>query len=413
MAHVNRQTPSLTTARLRERGWRVPGTIFRRGSSYVLRIHVGGGRQRWITFPTLQEAEAAQRELASHTLAHAAGVGLYGHPRNRLAAFLSEWVARRSPELAPTTRRWYAAMARRLERDLLGAVPLARLTPRALEAYYARLQAEGASPTTALHHHRLLAAALRDAERQGVILRNPAALARAPRRARPALEIWSEGQLLLFLSEARASAQHPDLYLFLAGTGARLGEALGLGWEHVSLRDRTVRIERSLHEAKGGGAEFRPPKTPRGRRAVTLPQEVADALRALRDRQEEERRARGLCDLGTACRSRGCRKWHDFGLVFCGPTGKPLHGNLVRARDIYPLCKRLGLPWRRALHNLRHAHASLLLRYGVPLTVVQERLGHATAAFTLQTYAHVLEGMQREAAEAASRMLRGEQDIPK
>jgi integrase len=66
--------------------------------------------------------------------------------------------------------------------------------------------------------------------------------------------------------------------------------------------------------------------------------------------------------------------------------------------------KRAGLP-RIRFHDLRHCHATLLLRQGVHPKVVQERLGHSTPAFTLQVYSHVLPGMQAEAAEALGQHL--------
>jgi len=93
--------------------------------------------------------------------------------------------------------------------------------------------------------------------------------------------------------------------------------------------------------------------------------------------------------------------------VFCQPNGKPLHVHNFRLRDLQPLCQRLGLPYRRAIHNIRHAHGSYLLQRGVSVKVVQERLGHASAQFTLSTYAHVLAGMQAQAARAVSDMLKG------
>ncbi len=82
-----------------------------------------------------------------------------------------------------------------------------------------------------------------------------------------------------------------------------------------------------------------------------------------------------------------------------------MHENNVRNRDLYPLCKKLGLPWRRALHNMRHGHGSHLLERGVPLRTVAERLGHKDPAFTARVYAHVIRS-QAQAAAAVSAMLK-------
>lgn len=389
----------------------MPGVLRRRGNSYQLRIYAGieNGRKRWkeISFKSRPEAEAAQRELASHTLAHAAGTGLYGSPRERLGPYLKDWARRQDGHLAPKTACWYKTIAEQVKQDALGTVPLARLTPRALEAYYGRKLAQGLSPTTVLHHHRMLHTALRAAERQDMIVKNPAAAAEAPRRARVALHVWSESETALFLSEAQSSSPYSPLYLFVAATGCRIGEALGLTWRDVDLREGVVTIQQALQRPEGGGHALREPKTRHSRRTVTLPAEAVEELRRVRATQQAEMATRTYCSSGAACRSRHRKAvWHALDLVFCQPNGKPLYDNNIRLRDLYPLCRRLGLPWRRALHNLRHGHATFLLQRGISVKVVQERLGHGAAAFTLSVYGHVLAGMQAGAAQAVSAMLK-------
>jgi integrase len=404
-------TRNLSPDTLRGRGWTVPGSLVRRGRSFALKLYAGQEdgkkKQKWITFPSRAEAEAAQRELASHTLAHAAGTGLYGSPRERLGPYLRDWCKRQRGRLAPKTARWYDMIAEQIERDPLGTIPLARLTPRALEAYYGRRLAQGLSSTTVLHHHQMLHAALRAAERQDMILKNPAAIAEAPRRARVTLQVWSESETALFLSDARGRSPYFSVYLFLVGTGCRIGEALGIEWRDVDLAEGLITIRQALQRPEGGGYVLREPKTKHSRRAITLPIEVVDELRRVRAGQEAAAITQGRCPDGARCQRVKCERWHALDLVFCLPNGRPLHDNNIRQRDLYPRCKRLGLPWRRALHNLRHAHATHLLQRGVSVKVVQERLGHGAAAFTLSAYGHVLAGMQAGAAQAVSAMLQG------
>jgi integrase len=92
-------------------------------------------------------------------------------------------------------------------------------------------------------------------------------------------------------------------------------------------------------------------------------------------------------------------------LVFCRPDATPLHPDLFR-QTFERRVARAGVPTIR-FHDLRHTHASLLLQAGVPATVVSERLGHATVGFTLQVYAHVMPGMQADAAAAFSDLIFG------
>lgn len=91
------------------------------------------------------------------------------------------------------------------------------------------------------------------------------------------------------------------------------------------------------------------------------------------------------------------------GLVFAGPDGGPIHPEYV-TRAFDRLVAKHGMP-RIRFHDLRHTHAILLLRAGVPVKVVSERLGHASPGFTLNVYQHVLPGMQAEAAEVLDRLL--------
>lgn len=389
----------------------MPGRIYKRGRSYVLKVYAGreGGKKRdkWLTFPTHQAAETVQRELASHTLAHSAGTGIYGSPRERLGPYLVDWLSRQKPHLAPKTHERYETFVGQIRKDVIGTVPLARLTPRALENYYARKVEAGLSSTTVNHQHRMIHKALGDAERQDLILKNPAHLAVAPKRAKTRPEVWTEAQTFLLLSEAKASSTYYPLYFFLVCTGVRLGEALGLRWRDLNLdkAEADATIVRTLQRCKGGGYLLKQPKTHRSSRVVTLPAEVVDELRALKAREVENRSRRVPCERGQQCARPVCPRWHEFGLVFSQPNGLPLHANNLRQRDLHPLAVRLGLPWRRALHNLRHAHGSYLLQRGVSVKVVQERLGHSSPAFTLATYTHVLAGMQAQAVRAVSDMI--------
>jgi len=387
------------------------GSIRRRGGSFTLRLYAGSvnGRKRWkwFTFGTRAEAEAAQAKLASHVRAHSAGTGFFGSPRERLGPYLEDWLDLQRPHLAPQTAERYETFIAQIQKDALGTIPLARLSPRALEGYYGRRLDAGLSSTTVNHHHRLLHKALRDAVRGDLIVQNPVDVAQAPKRARVKLDIWTESQVILFLSEARTSSPYYAFYLFIAGTGVRVGEALGLSWRALDLRENVAHIEQALQRVRGGGCVLRDPKSVRSQRAIGLPSAMTEVLRDLRTRQEDERRRRGPCERGMSCTDQACARWHESGLVFTQPNGKPLHANNIRQRDLRRLCSRLGLSARRVLHNLRHAHATHLLQRGVNIRVIQERLGHATPSFTLATYSHVLAGMQEQAVRAVSAMFDG------
>ena len=124
---------------------------------------------------------------------------------------------------------------------------------------------------------------------------------------------------------------------------------------------------------------------------VTLPIEVADALRRTRKWKREQKLRLGP-------------KFRDCGLVFCTHRGRPLHQNNIRLRDSYPRLERLQLPKVR-LHDLRHGHGTDLIAAGVDPRTVADRLGHSSPGFTMSVYVHAVSASQRRAAAIASTLL--------
>ncbi len=199
-------------------------------------------------------------------------------------------------------------------------------------------------------------------------------------------------QLPHYLADAKETAPISlwVLYVTMAGTGMRFGEVLGLRESDLDLDSGLVTLEQSL-KRPGPHPVFGTLKTKRSRRTITLPIEVVDALRQLRKWKIEQKLRRGP-------------KFREYGLVFCGPSGKPLHQNNIRYRDHYPRLERLKLP-RIRLHDLRHGHATYLVHAGVDHRTVADRLGHSSPSFTMKTYVHGVSESQRRAAEIASTLL--------
>jgi len=165
--------------------------------------------------------------------------------------------------------------------------------------------------------------------------------------------------------------------------GLREGEILGLKWSDVALDAGTLQVRRTLSEALAG-RRFEPPKNGKGRN-VKLTARAAEALRNHLTRQIEE-----IESLGD--------RYRDQGLVFPSQVGTPMNAKNLTARSFKPLLKRAKLPNIR-FHDLRHTFATLMLQNGEHPKVVQEMLGHATIAITMDTYSHVLPNMQRDAVD--------------
>ena len=172
----------------------------------------------------------------------------------------------------------------------------------------------------------------------------------------------------------------------------RAGEILGLRWRDVDLEAGTVTVGNSL-QVVGGQLLMREPKTAAGRRRIPLTRQTIQALRE---------RSAAQADQIAACES-----YQHMDLVVCRDDGRPWHPSSfaaawTRARE------RAGVSVR--FHDLRHTHASLLLSAGAHPKALQERLGHSTAAFTMNVYAHLLPGVQEEAVAHLETMLQRADD---
>ncbi len=187
--------------------------------------------------------------------------------------------------------------------------------------------------------------------------------------------------------EAARGDRLEALYVLAVATGMRRGELLGLKWSDVDLENDGVSIRRTLTRIDNGKrVALGVPKTNRSRRTIRLTLQAVEALRRHLERQLREIEALG--DL-----------YRDEGLVFTTEVGTPVNPSNLRQRSLAPLLKKAGLPHIR-FHDLRHTCATLLLGKGVHPKFVQELLGHATIAITLDTYSHVMPGMGDQTARA-------------
>jgi integrase len=164
-------------------------------------------------------------------------------------------------------------------------------------------------------------------------------------------------------------------------TGMRRGEILGLRWADIDFETARLSVRQALVAVAYGVIESTPKS--HNARVIDLDPETVDLLREHRRRQAEER-----LEWGT--------DYQDRDLVTCHENGTPIHPHSF-SQTFERLIKRAGIRVIR-LHDLRHTHATLALKAGVPVKVVSERLGHETPAFTLKQYAHVIPGMQAAAA---------------
>lgn len=374
------------------------GHVYRRRRTWTVvwdleRDSRGKRRQRSIGgFATRREAERAlARELARLQAA------VRVEPvRITLGEFLTGRWLPSLLDLAPNTRTSYAQIVRRHIVPALGDIRLTRLTAGDVERCYADVR-DGTTingypmaPASIRRIHATLHAALNAAVAQDLVPRNVASRIRLPRAARPQLSVWSAGELRRFLEHAQVERLFP-LFLLLATTGLRRGEALALAWEHVDLERQVLAVRRALLSI-GYEVQLGAPKTRYGERTVDFDDATAAVLRRLQGDQRGEYARLGL-------------PWSRETLLFTRADGSRWHPESVSDRFVR-VARHAGVPVIR-LHDLRHTHASLALACGVHLKVVQERLGHSSIAVTSDLYSHVMPGIQRAAANAVARAALG------
>jgi len=366
------------------------GHVFKRGNtwSYKFDLDVGAdGRRRQRSRGGFASKRKAQAALAEELARTSHGRALEP-TRMTVAEYLQgQWLPSLH-DLRPNTRLSYETLARRHVVPHLGQIPLTKLITQDCDRLYTLLgqtvtsKGRPLSPATIRRIHALLHSALNSALDRNLVPRNVADRVRLPRVPRPTLATWSPEELVRFLEHA-AGDRLAGLYLLLATTGLRRGEAVGLPWSAVDLDAGALSVRQALLSIRYR-TEMSEPKTRHGERVVALDRITVEVLRLVRLQQQ-----RDAATLG--------RAWTDTGLVFTREDGSAWHPEYV-SKHFIDLAKAAGVPVIR-LHGLRHTHASLGLRGGVHLKVMQERLGHSSISVTGDLYSHVAPALQRDAAQ--------------
>lgn len=370
------------------------GRIARRGNGYRLVLDAGKdpstGKRRQHT-ETFRLKADAERRLAE--LLQSVNTGAYVKPvRLTMGEFLRQWLD--SYADTHTSVRTSREYRRKIEADIipqLGSVPLTDLRPDHLQGFYAECLANGRKRTTGglsgrtvLQLHRIINEALKHGVRWGLIERNVALAVDPPRAEHREMAVLDAEGVALALETLEGTPWHLVVYMAVS-TGMRRSELLALRWSDVDLTFASLSVVRTIHQLPGGEVVFARPKTAKSRRRVALAPMTVLQLRAHRERQEAERTTLGMAI-------------NQDDLVFAQHDGLPMHPDSLTGVWVNT-ARAIGRPEVR-LHDLRHTSATLLLQQGIHPKVVSERLGHASVTITLDTYSHVLPGMQDEAASA-------------
>ena len=295
-------------------------------------------------------------------------------------------------KVRPSSHQTYQGYIHNHIQPNIGEIPLEKLTSLDLQKFYKKLltqgrvdrveakgQPKGLSAKTVRNIHQILSSSLKLAQEQRLILTNPAEGCALPRVEHQEMKTLTTVQLASFFREARESGVFELYYLELA-TGLRRGELLGLKWEDVDLERGDLRVRRQVSRINGEVMEA-PLKTKNAYRTLPLAEDTVSVLR------EQRRKV-------------GNSTW-----VFPSSNGGPISPDSV-LHMLHRVLKRAGLPKVR-FHDLRHTFATLALQNGVDVKTVSGMLGHFSAGFTLDTYAHITSAAQRQAAQTMGNVLAG------
>ncbi len=307
-----------------------------------------------------------------------------------LGDLLDRWLEATAPDRSAYTVHEYTRMINRHIKPVLGDVSLDRLTARHLDAFYGKLRGRELSAASVRRHHALLHAALEQAIRWEMLLKNPADRATQPRAVSSTISAPTDEQVVSLIAEAERSDPAPAAAIVPASiTGARRGELAALRWSDIDPSGRSLRIMRSLTAIKGEWSEGST-KT-RQTRKLTIDDILAAYLAKRRADQE-------AYAAGTSLEK-------DAFVL------SPVVNGLVpympdRLTDNFRnLAARAGL--RAHLHQLRHYSASVAIAAGSDVRTVAGRLGRAHASTTLNIYAHVIEARDQQLASLLGRTVLG------
>jgi integrase len=365
------------------------GQIIPRGDHrWLVRVYLGRDpetRRRKYRSRTIRGSfRAAQHYLNTRLEERDQGGELAGEDLT-LNQYLDRWLELAAwPKLRAMSFRDYQALVARHIRPALGERGLLSLAPLDIQGVVHGMHESGLSPRTVHYAHAVLHAALEQAVRWRLIARNPARGVALPTSTPREMRVLNPDQARRFLEQA-AKTRYGVLFALALTTGMRPSEYLGLRWSDINWQDETVTVARTLE--KGSGWRFAGTKRPCSRRQVKLESWVASRLRQLH-----------AVDTGNPDTNPDVARQ-----IFKTQCGRPINSDSL-AREFKRLLREAALPPMR-LYDLRHTFATLALTADVPAKVVSELLGHASSAFTLDVYAHVLPHMQAEAAVRVAALL--------
>ena len=384
-------------------------TVTRNGQEYTYweaRVTTGRdsgtGKQIQKSFTGKTQREVREKMQAA---AVAVNENTYTEPSKlTVAQWLDIWIDGHCADKKYLTIKHYKSTADTHIKPALGNIRVSDLTPLHIQQFYNSLMRKPAggkqnagkgttlSAKTVRNIHGVLSKALSVAVQMDIIPANPAGRVTLPKVEKKEIRPLTDADVKNFLRAVEGD-EYADILKIILFTGLRESEAIGLTWDCVDFSAGTLKINKQLQRRTiaDGGYTFAPLKNSKTR-VITATPYVMQILRLRRAAQIEERFAAG--ELWQGWQSAAEQK---TALVFTKPNGENINVTVLY-NHVKRIFADIGIPDSR-VHDLRHTFAVLSLQNGDSVKTVQQNLGHATAAFTLDVYGHVSEKMKQESAE--------------
>lgn len=347
----------------------------------------GKQKQRTVTGKTQKEVREKMQEMEVDL-----SRGTYQEPcKLTVGQWLDIWAETYTINCRERSKNIYKSDIQLHIKPAMGAISLETLNAHTIQTFYndlvqGKIEKKPLSPKTVRGIHGVLRKALKQAVLNGYIRSNPADFCTLPRRIKPEIKPFTEEEVAAFLKEIEGH-RFEDLFITAIFSGTREGEVMGLTWDCIDFQQNKilVRQQLQLHQEVGVDSYILEETKNGKKRKITVASKVMNALRHRKVVQTEAQLMAGA-------------DWDNkLNLVFTNELGQPLKKSTVY-RAFKKAAAAIGRPDAR-FHDLRHTFATLSLHSGDDIKTVQENLGHATAAFTLDVYAHATDMMKQESAD--------------
>ena len=336
--------------------------------------------------------------------------GVYTEPtKMTIGSWLDIWLKEYKTDVKPNTIDQYDYQIRTHLKPAFGRVNLQELTaPMVQQLYNSRLkpykikqkmcngkpkviEKTGLSPKSIRNIHSVLHEALDKALKLGYVKTNVCDAVTLPKVQKSEMHPVKDEGVGAFLNAIKGNPLEPLLYV-TAFTGLRQGEVIGLTWDCIDFKKNTIRVYRQLQKERKPQGEYHFVSLKNDKQRIFMVAEnVINVLRRVKTKQAEWRLAAGEAWEG------------DEEYVFTDELGRHIPKSTVY-KNFKRCAVEAGIPMTR-FHDLRHTYATLALQQGTDIKTVSSNLGHATVAFTLDTYGHVTEQMQKDSADRMQKYL--------